>query len=250
MTLLILGLQQVTSRDFAIETITKVADLSFGSRKFPGEARLDDLRTALESDEMSSFQPIPSIDIFITREDIVGQAAPDIRSMFFQQFATRLYEQGTEGITDIIDETVVSGELVTQLRLLSVLSDPTHRKLRVPFLGTAFASLLLMIILIRLSSGLGRLTNPGLTLILVGLPGLVGLGLIKKLTEVSLLAETPKHDTDISGLIGVLTTNVASPMIDKAYPIYAAAFAAGLALLFTAGTAWLVTQISRRRRRG
>lgn len=243
-TMLIFALNEVTSRDFAIETIAKVSDISFGPRGFPGEDHLDELRAALADDDMSSFQPIPSFDIFIAEEDVAG-ASPRIRSIFFQRLASRIYEQGPNGVPGLVDETVISKELVTQLRLLSVLSAPTHRRLRAPLIGMTAASLLLIIILIRFSVGLGRLTNPGMVLALVGLPWLVGFSLLKKLTQVPVLSETPAHDADISGLVGALSTNVAAPMIETVYPIYATVFATGLVLLFAGGAAWFIRRILR-----
>lgn len=233
LTLGVLALNQVTSEEFAIETLGRALDLSFGSQELPSG-----------TDE-NGFQPIPSLKITLTEADVADRTSQEIRATFFRRLAAGLYEEGPGGLAQVVDEDRLSEEMTMELRALSTFNATGHETMRLALYILLPVSLLLIFGLVLLSSGVGRLINPGLALCSAALPGLLAVRLAHWLTGMPLLQEAPRHDRDISGLVGAMYTTIVLPIIDRIYPIYGGVFISGVALLLMAGTTWLFT--SRRR---
>jgi len=235
-----LALFQITAKDFAVDAIGSVVNLSFAPHQLPDGNELESLRKAFESGALSEYRPFPSLKLVITEKDVTGLGPDKIRSNFFRRFASQLYERGPEGLPRIVEKKRLREELATELGLLSFIDRPAHQKLGNILVVLSIISILLIACLIYLSSGFGRLANPGLALLGAGLPGLLVLRLVDRISKMPLLNETPKHDGDISGLVGGLAKSILPPAVARIYPIYSVVFAFGLGLVVLAGALKIV----------
>lgn len=115
------------------------------------------------------------------RYDEVAELPPrETKLLIFRKVAEPLYHDGPEGILRLAPnvEAKQAERLERDAGLVTPLTEDSHQRLRVPLEILGAVSLVLIVLLARFSSGLGRLVSPGVVLVLGGLPGLLLLAIL------------------------------------------------------------------------
>jgi len=146
--------------------------------------------------------PIPNIPSIVITEKDLELSISEIKLKIFKPLTDSLYHNGIEATADrYAADPEQKKKFINDAFALRLFTKTTHQSLKSRLLTFIIVSIVLLAALIYFSAGWGRLANPGLLLLAVGLPG-------------SLLAlfvtHPPKDDKGDGGPLGFLPADVAA----------------------------------------
>lgn len=191
----------LTSKDRAPEIVASVIGMNFirdGSIDIKeAEKKIDQAGGAIH--------PIPYMQsVVITKADL--KLTPnEISLKVFLPLTKIIYDKGVEGAADQFTKTEKQREqFINQASLLRLFTSSTHLALQLPLTIFYILSVLFAAAVAYFSAGWGRLSNLGLLLFFISLPG----------TVFSLLLLNPPHDGkgSFSSLPPILTHDIGSAL--------------------------------------
>lgn len=228
---LVMGLGKLTERETAVPVMSTVMATMFSPTGLDDPGDIEIVKAQLRANPDKTIEPLPGVTI--TAAEIEGKSPREIRLMIFRRLAEPIYDQGTFADAPKSSAEESSG-LVTptadQVGLLVLLSNESHQLILRIQTWLLVASALLLLLLITLSTGFGRLASPGWVLLLVSaLP-------FALITLVSLYLERnppapPTGEPTIATVAASAATDVAPTILAALRAVYAPLFWTGLGLV-------------------
>lgn len=172
-TLLGFGLYRATDEKVAVPFLTTLLATSLSREGLDDAADVKEFRQRLQRAPNQRLRPIPQFEVYVRYDEVAGLTPRETRLAIFQKLAKPFYREGPDGIVRLSRsvKAVQSERLRKDTVLVSPLTRDFHDRLQKPLLIAGAAALALFALLSYFSAGLGRITSPGLVLLLAGLPG-------------------------------------------------------------------------------
>ncbi|HET7010375.1 MAG TPA: hypothetical protein VFI11_06335 [Anaerolineales bacterium] len=241
LTLLTFALVRVTAERPAVDALTMLLAVSFSQNGLDDETEIAEMRRMLEADADGEIQPMPDLAITVRVADLAERTPREIRLAFFRKMAEPLY--GGEAAINELAADSETREAMARGGVLSVLSSKTHELLQRALTVLGILSAVLALALIYFSYRFGRLASPGCVLFVAALPGAALFGFLGWAFNPPGPSAGP--DSDMTGMLSSLASNVLPPLAQIAAWVFLAAMALGILLIFLSIVGGLV---SRRRR--
>lgn len=179
-TLLGFGLYRLTDEKVAVPLLTTLLATSFSREGLDSAKDLREFRERLRTAPDQTLRPMSELTVAVRYDEVAELPPRETRLLIFRKLAEPLYHKGPDGILRLSPNVKPkqADRLKRDTGLISPLTLDSHHRLRVPLEILGAASLVLLALLVRFSSGLGRLVSPGVVLLLGGLPGLLLLAIL------------------------------------------------------------------------
>ncbi len=260
-TALVMSLTKLTEREPALTMMSTVMATLMSPQGLDDPGDADKLRAHLKAvSPGASFEPIPGVSI--TAADIEGKSPRELRLMIFRRLAEPIYDRSTfasagnfskngntpgvnlgtntPGVNGPPEPTVASAATADQLGVLVLLGNESHQRvlsIQTILLGVSVGLLLL---LIYLSTGFGRLASPGWVLVLVAAVPTT----LTFLIQMSLRTHPPAPPTgepSIATVAASAATDVAPTILVAVASVYRPLLLVGIGLVLIAtigGITW------------
>ncbi len=248
-TALVGSLVKLTERETAMTLASTVMATMFSPSGLDDPRDVDLVRAELETDPDQTLEPLPGVTI--TAADVEGKSPREIRLLLFRRLAEPIYDHGTFADSTNepaanVDEQGLITPTADQVGLLVLLSNESHQLILKVQTIALIVSALLLLLLIALSTGFGRLVSPGWVLLLVsGLPMII-------LTLASLYLERsspapPTGEPSIATVAASAAADLAPTVLAAVRSIYAPLLWTGLGLILVATLGGLAYHLWQRR---
>lgn len=165
--LLFFNLSNLTERDRAIKLSATIVASLFSKEGLDDSSGLAEFRQKAQSSPDETVTPIDQFPwLKISKEEALTLSPRDLRIAIFSQMTTPIYDKGLKGAAAQITQDPAEQEKFTQqASLLGVFTHSTHETLQRVFYVSAAAAIVLIVMAIYFSAGLGRLVTPGVLLL-------------------------------------------------------------------------------------
>ena len=208
----------ITEEERAIEVNAALMAASLSRGGLDDTSDIEEVRRMLVQSGEDRFQPIPGVDLFVTKDEIdavLKSSSPrQARIDFFKNFSRPLYKEGAEGLASLSDDPKLKQQILEGAGPLAVLSYRNHLLARKIFAVLAAVSAISLFFLVFFSRRFGRLSVPGVIILISTLPwfaltALLSFGFAKKVTEAKPISE----ETESMNVVMNVAANVlADPM--------------------------------------
>lgn len=217
-TLLAWNFVWLTEEGRAIEINAALMAASLSRGGLDDTSDIEEVRQMLVKTGEDIFQPIPGLNVFVTRQEIeatLKTASPrQARIDFFKKFSRPLYEKGPEGLGELTDDPELKKQIVEGIGPLAILTRQNHLFVQKIFYILAAISALALIFIVLFARRFGRLSAPGLAILISTLPWfalttLLSFGFAEKVAEGKPLGEETET---MSVAMNVAANALAEPM--------------------------------------
>ncbi len=237
-TFLLFVFVQITAPDRGIDLLTVMLASAFSRDGLDQEADLEIMQQKIAASPDGAWQPIPSLNIVVSEQDIAGLTPREMRLWFFRQLAEPIYYEGAEGLKSLATSPEMQKNMEGGIGPLGLISAKTHSKLQKIFFVFGLISLGLLGLLVFFSYRFGRLGSPGLVIFLAAVPGLIVFSGMRGWLAQN--AENPVQSTETTAvtvykqMITQLAADALPEIVQMAIRTYLALVLLGLALIFVA----------------
>ncbi len=237
-TFLLFVFMQITAPERGIDLLTVMLASAFSRDGLDQQADLEIMHQKIAESPDGTWQPIPSLNIVVSEQDIAGLTPREMRLWFFRQLAEPIYYEGTEGLKSLATSSEMQKTMEGGIGPLGLISAKTHSKLQKIFFAFGFISLGLLGLLVFFSYRFGRLGSPGLVIFLAAVPGLIVFSGMRGWLAQN--AENPVQPTETTAvtvykqMITQLAADALPEIVQMAIRTYLALVLLGLALIFVA----------------
>lgn len=237
-TFLLFVFMQITAPERGIDLLTVMLASAFSRDGLDQQADLEIMHQKIAESPDGTWQPIPSLNIVVSEQDIAGLTPREMRLWFFRQLAEPIYYEGTEGLKSLATSSEMQKTMEGGIGPLGLISAKTHSKLQKIFFAFGFISLGLLGLLVFFSYRFGRLGSPGLVIFLAAVPGLIVFSGMRGWLAQN--AENPVQSTETTAvtvykqMITQLAADALPEIVQMAIRTYLALVLLGLALIFVA----------------
>lgn len=237
-TFLLFVFMQITAPERGIDLLTVMLASAFSRDGLDQQADLEIMHQKIAESSDGTWQPIPSLNIVVSEQDIAGLTPREMRLWFFRQLAEPIYYEGTEGLQSLATSSEMQKTMEGGIGPLGLISAKTHSKLQKIFFAFGFISLGLLGLLVFFSYRFGRLGSPGLVIFLAAVPGLIVFSGMRGWLAQN--AENPVQPTETTAvtvykqMITQLAADALPEIVQMAIRTYLALVLLGLALIFVA----------------
>lgn len=234
LTLLTLGLYRLTDRERAVSITSTILAAFFSPKGLDDET---DIAAAKQQVAVQgSFRPFPGSNATVSREEIAGKSAREIRILTFRKIAEPLYDEGPEGFARRASTPEAAEKVRSDTQLIGILSKRNHEFLARPLWILGLCSLLFGALATAFSHRAGRFLTPAVILAVTSIIPAALFGFIK------LNAEHASGDSPLgfgAGPVVADASRAVLPLVADAFlfgylvALGAAGFLLLLSILFT-----------------
>lgn len=229
-TLLVAVFFQMTTEKNAVSMMSTSMAVAFSQKGIDDPTEINQFKNSMGS--ASSVQPIPGLDISITKQDMENSSPREIRLNFFKKLAESFYKDGEQGLLKLATTEKMKEDMSGGVGFLSLFTANAHQFIQGLLIGASIVCLIFMAFFVYFSHGFGRLANPGIALVLVSAPGAL-LALIVKMVMEGGAIEPPVVG-DFVSVAGYALVNFLPIILPILTGIYIWSLLAGFGLIVAA----------------
>ena len=158
-------LTKLTERETALTIDSVVMASMFSPKGLDDPGDIDKVRANLANHPTQTIKPNPNLNVTLTSADVAGKSPREIRLLIFRRVAEPIYDQA-KLTTGPSDTSVTENPSLANAGLLAFLSRSSHDQLTRGLRFMLIADAVLLLALVGLSVGFGRLASPGWVLLL------------------------------------------------------------------------------------